>query len=89
MDIFSMLQNATIEDVNSGDAAVGVSIGFEVVNGRMRIKAIIFDSESETDDPDDGEEADIPEKSEKVQDADAGADDRVVFPDLKLVGGNG
>lgn len=58
MDIFSMLQNAPIVDAEN-DELVGQAVGFEVINGRMKIRVIFFDDEEEG--PDDGVKDPIPE----------------------------
>jgi hypothetical protein len=58
MDIFAMLQNALIVDVDTDDC-VGQAIGFNVVNGRMRIFTVMADEDSEGSD--DGAKEDIPE----------------------------
>ncbi len=59
MDIFTMLQNATIIDLQT-DEVLGQSVGFQVENGRMRIRVVLFDDD-EDEDPDDGTKKDIPE----------------------------
>jgi len=58
MDIFAMLQTAIIEDQTNGDL-VGQAVGFNVINGRLKIFAVLFDEEY--DDDDDGAKDDIPE----------------------------
>ena len=61
MDIFSMLQNAPIIDEETAEC-IGRSIGFEVLNGRMIIKANLFNLDDLIDDdPDDGKKEDIPD----------------------------
>jgi len=61
MDIFAMLQNAVIIDVDTDDV-IGHTIGFEVLNGRMRFTALIYDDDYEdTEDDPDPETEDIPE----------------------------
>ena len=64
MDIFAMLQTAVIVDLEM-DEVVGQSLGFQVVNGRLRIMTVLFDRE-EDDDPDDGEKEDIPEEDTDI-----------------------
>ena len=89
MDIFAMLQNATIVDVDDeGETPVGAAVGFEVIHGRMRIKIILFNQDSDADDPDDGEEEDVPEESPKVADADASEGTRPQFPTMVREIGN-
>ena len=79
MDIFAMLQNAVIIDMET-DEVIGHTIGFEVQGGRMRFQALVYDSDFEDeDDPDPGEE-DVPEmKPEEVE--------AVLGKPLKLVAG--
>ena len=60
MDIFTMLQNATIVDMET-DEPIGMAIGFQVINGRMRITVGLFVEDDEDNDPDDGDKEDIPE----------------------------
>lgn len=64
MDIFTMLQNATIFDKDTGEA-VGQTIGFEVVHGRMTLEAIMFTYDEEYEDGDDGSREPIPEPNIK------------------------
>jgi hypothetical protein len=59
MDIFAMLQNATIFDKDG--EAVGQAVGFECINGRMRLTAILFDEDMDDGDDDDPDKEDIPE----------------------------
>ena len=58
MDIFSMLQYATVYDVETEEPICQI-VGFEVMNGRIYFSATPFESEEE--DPDDGVKDPIPE----------------------------
>lgn len=60
MDIFSMLQNATVFDAET-DEAICQIVGFEVANGRIFFNAVLFGEE--IDGPDDGDKEEIPEPS--------------------------
>lgn len=60
MDIFSMLQNATVFDAET-DEAICQIVGFEVAHGRIYFKALPFEEEGE--DPDDGSKEPIPERT--------------------------
>ena len=59
MDIWNMLQNATIFD-EDGEIR-GQTTGFEVIGGRMRLMATMFDQYEYGEEPDDGVKEDIPE----------------------------
>ena len=59
MGIFSMLQNATVFDAETDDV-VGHTVGFEVINGRMRLKMVMLDEF--VDDEDGGAEEPVPEE---------------------------
>jgi hypothetical protein len=56
-DLFYMLQNAPVYD-QEGEI-VGQTVGFEILNGRMKIRIVAFDDSE--DEPDDGAKEDIPE----------------------------
>lgn len=86
MDIFSMLQNAYLEDEDG--AIIGRSLGFTCLNGKMWLKVTMFppdDDDEEGDDPDDGEKEDCPEEPPKEVPAD-GEEGR---PVLKMIVGGG
>lgn len=84
MDIFAMLQTAVLVDAD--DDPVGRAVGFEIINGRMRMKVVLFD-ELVIEDDDDPEKEDIPEDdaSRQVKETDADAESNV--RQLRAVGG--
>ena len=85
MDIFSMLQNAYLEDEDG--EIIGRSLGFTCLNGKMWLKVTMFppDDADEGDDPDDGEKEDCPEEPPK----EANPDGEERGPVLKMIVGGG
>ena len=75
MDLFSMIQNATITDIDGNE--LGTVEAVHVLGGKMTLLLDVHISGYMEDDPDGGLEEPIPEKTE---------DDPVP---LKMVGGDG
>lgn len=69
-DLFAMLHTAFAVDNDTGEV-MGMVTGISTVGSRLKVNVHVFNEDEgyEEDDPDPGEEEDVPEEEAKVADA--------------------